>query len=127
MMDATLAKTTFTEDLYQLPSRVLVLIPLGWEKLSDVEQQLLARILGSVKLSLAAVQIISAPRFSITEDSVYQPQTLLSFGVPVSDSAGPYEAKTIAGVQVIIADAIGELDDARKKNLWIALKQVFQL
>jgi hypothetical protein len=127
MMDATLAKTTFTDDLYELPSRVLVLIPTGWDKLPDPDQVLLARILGSVKLSLAAVQIISAQQFSINDALVYQPLMILSFGVPVTDSAVPYQAKAIEGIQVIVADAIGQLDEVRKKNLWLALKQVFQL
>src|SRR5689334_6885794 len=127
MMDATLAKTTFTDDLYELPSRVLVLIPSGWDKLPDTDQQLLAKILGSVKLSLAAVQIISTPRFSITEASIYKPLMILSFGVPVTDAGAPYEAKSLKGTQVIVADTLGELDDVKKKNLWMALKQVFQL
>lgn len=126
-MNATLAKHTFQEDLYQLPPRVLVLIPCSWETVSDSEQQLLARILSSVKLSLAAVQIITAKSFSVTDASVHQTKTVLSFGVPCNGLNRPYEVVTMEDIEVVYADAISELDDARKKNLWGALRQLFKL
>jgi hypothetical protein len=127
MMNATLAKSTFTEDLYQLPPRVLVLIPGSWNTVSDAEQQLLARILGSVKLSLASVQVVSATFFSKEEAAVYGAKTILSFGVPVTGLSRPYEAVTLNDVSVVVADTIETLDDARKKNLWTALKLIFRL
>ena len=126
MMNATLAKNTFGEELYQLPSRVLVLIPSAWNKVSDPEQQLLARILGSVKLSLAAVQIVSASTFSMEEATLYGAKAILSFGVPLA-GARPYEAVTVNDVSVVVADPIEALDDVRKKNLWTALKVIFKL
>lgn len=127
MIDATLVKNTFPEGLYTVTGRVLVLIPNAWEKVSDTEQQLLARILGSVKLSLAAVQIVSATRFSLEEAIVFQNKTVLSFGVPVAGLTKTYEATPVDGVTVILADAIEALDDVRKKNLWGALKLAFGL
>lgn len=127
MMDATLVKHTFGEDLYQLPARVLVVIPVAWETVSDQEQQLLARILGSVKLSLAAVQIVHAPTFSVHDASIYQAKTILSFGVPLDGVSNPYEVVSIGDVAVIVADDMNSLDDGRKKNLWSALRQVFKL
>jgi len=127
MMDATLVKHTFGEDLYQLPARVLVLIPNTWETVSDSEQQLLARILGSVKLSLAAVQIVCAPTFSVEEASIYQAKTILSFGVPLAGVSRPYEAVSIGDALLIAADSMDALDDVKKKNLWVALKQVFKV
>jgi hypothetical protein len=127
MMDATLVKHTFGESLYRLPSRVLVVIPGNWETVTDAEQQLLVRILGSVKLSLAAVQIVSAPTFSVEDASIYQAKTILSFGVPLTGISRPYEAVFIGEVSVIEADAMNSLDDVKKKNLWAALKQVFKL
>jgi hypothetical protein len=127
MMDATLVNQTFSEDLYQLPARVLVVIPSTWETVSDSEQQLLARILGSVKLSLAAVQIVHAPTFSVEEAIIYQAKTILSFGVALAGVSRPYEAVSIGDVSVIVADAMDALDDAKKKNLWAALRLVFKL
>lgn len=127
MMDVSLAKATFNEDLYDLRPRVLVVIPSEWETISEVNQVLLARILGSVKLSLAAVQVISAPSFSMKEATIYKPSAILAFGVDFAGAAPHYEVKKIDGAQVIVAHAIHDLDDARKKNLWAGLKQLFQL
>jgi hypothetical protein len=126
MMDATLVKHTFGEDLYQLPSRVLVVIPSPWEMVTDAEQLLLARILGSVKLSLAAVQITHATTFSLEDALVFQARTILSFGVDLAGVSQRYEAVSFGDASVIVADAMGELDDTRKKNLWTALKQIFK-
>ncbi|HTF21545.1 MAG TPA: hypothetical protein VK658_25880 [Chryseolinea sp.] len=127
MMEATLVKHTFGAELYHLPPRVLVVIPTAWDTVSDSEQQLLARILGSVKLSLAAVQIVCGSAFSVEDSSVYQSKAILSFGVPVAGVTRPYEVVVIDDVSVIVADVMDALDDARKKNLWAALKQVFKL
>jgi hypothetical protein len=126
MMDATLVKHTFGEDLYQLPSRVLVVIPSPWEMVTDAEQLLLARILGSVKLSLAAVQITHATTFSLEDALVFQAKIILSFGVDLAGVSQRYEGVSFGDASVIVADAMGELDDTRKKNLWTALKQIFK-
>ncbi|MGC3945076.1 MAG: hypothetical protein QM762_11275 [Chryseolinea sp.] len=126
-MNATLAKYTYPEGLYQLHEPVLVLLPCSWEKVSESEQQLLAKILSSVKLSLAAVQIISASKYSVEDATVLRARTILSFGVPFDGLTQPYEATTIEDVTVVYADPVGSLDDVRKKNLWGALRQAFKL
>lgn len=127
MMNATIAKHLFTEDLYQLKPRVMVLIPSAWSEMPESDQVLLSRILGSVKLSLASVQIVQGASFSIDEAGVYGANIILSFGVPVPGTDRLYEATRISNVDVVVADAMGGLDDVKKKNLWISLKQVFQL
>jgi len=127
MMDAALAKAAFTEDLYDLPAHVLVVIPGGWETITEANQVLLARILSSVRLSLAAVQVVTAEQFSMKEAALYRPKAILAFGVNFTGAAPLYEVKMIDDAQVVVADAISDLDDVRKKSLWIALKQVFQL
>lgn len=127
MMNATIARTLFTEDLYKLKPRVLVLIPSPWEDVSEGDQLLLSRILSSVKLSLASVQMVHAPSFSIDEASVFGARTILSFGVTIKDVNRRYEATRIGDTDVVVADTIGALDDVNKKNLWTSLRQVFQL
>ena len=126
-MNATIAKHTFQEGVYRLPGRVLVLLPNGWDAVTDSEQQLLTRILSSVKLSLAAVQVISANSFSVAEASTFNATTILSFGVPFTGLDQPYQATTFDDLTVVYADPVGTLDDVRKKNLWVALRQAFKL
>ena len=127
MIDATLVKHTFPEGLYMVPGHVLVLIPHAWETVTDAEQQLLARILGSVKLSLAAVKILRATDFSGDDAAIYRAQTILSFGVPFSGLSRSYEAVGVGSLTVILADTLADLDDTRKKNLWGALRQAFKI
>ena len=127
MINETLVKHTFPDGLYLVPGRVLVLIPKSWELVSDAEQQLLARILGSVKLSLAAIQIVCATSFSPDDAAVYRAQAVLCFGVPFEGVTRPYEAASVDSITVILADPLDALDDTRKKNLWGALKQAFKV
>lgn len=128
MIDAALAKSIFPDELYRLPFRVMVLLPQSWESTSDADKALLARILGSVKLSLAAVQVMSAENFSLEVAGVHHVKTILSFGVPFLPATEPtYEPVTVDGITAVLADAVHELDEVRKKNLWAALKLVFAL
>ncbi|MEJ1241600.1 hypothetical protein WBG78_25860 [Chryseolinea sp. T2] len=127
MINSTIAKHIFHQDLYQLPHGVLVLIPCEWDKVTDTEQQLLAKILSSVKLSLAAVHIVTASSFTTADALIYEAKTILSFGVPFKGVNQSYEVNTLDNVEIVYADAIGALDDLRKKNLWVALRQVFKL
>lgn len=127
MTDPILIKNTFGEELYRFPASVLVLVPDEWENIGSPEQQLLSKILGSVRLSLAAVRILTVGSFSIDEVMASNARTILSFGVPVAGLSTFYEARVLEDVTVIMADRINELDDARKKDLWSSLKQVFSL
>jgi hypothetical protein len=126
-MKATLGKFTYQDGVYQLPGQVLILLPCAWEDVSESEQQLLAKILSSVKLSLAAVQIVHAAKFSAADASVFQAKMILSFGVPFDGLGRLYEATGDGEMTVVGADPIGALDDQRKKNLWGALRQAFKL
>src|SRR5687768_14253808 len=115
----------YHEDLYLLPSRTLVLLDKPWEKLSETDQALLLKILSSVKLSLAAVQIIHCEDLSINDVERWLPKRVIAFGVRVSPVQKSYECVPINGLPVILSDGLSGLDDAKKKNLWLALKQMF--
>lgn len=127
MMDTILARSIFTEELYQLPERVIVLIPEPWDRLAEADQLLLTRILGSVKLSLSGVQVIAATSFSLDEAHAFAPGRILSFGVDVAEVSSKYEVVPAGNALVIVADAVDKLDDASKKILWLALRQAFGL
>ena len=86
---------------------------------------LLGKILNAVKLSLASVQIITRTGFSLADFKVYSPSAIISFGVPLKNSTKMYEGLLIEGTSVVVSHELGELDDTRKRNLWLTLKQVF--
>lgn len=115
----------FQEDLYQLPQSVVVILARPWQKISDEEKALLAKILGAVRVNIESVNIISQESVSIEALSVLNPGKVLVFGSSLQESIKPYENVLINGIAVLRADDFPALDDARKKTLWLALKQMF--
>jgi hypothetical protein len=115
----------YQEELYLLPSRTLVLLDKPWEQLSETDQALLVKILNSVKLSLAAVQIVHCGDVSINDVEQWSPKRVISFGVGISPVQKFYESFPVNGLPVILSHGLSALDDAKKKNLWLALKQMF--
>jgi hypothetical protein len=82
-------------------------------------------MLVAVKLSLASVQIIVEKEFTLEDLSAFDPSKVLAFGATIKVPTKMYENFTINGVSVIIAESLEKLDDAKKKGLWLALKQMF--
>src|SRR5687767_9366122 len=115
----------YTDDIYRINSQVIVVIDKEWSSVSEDQKALLNKILGSVKLSLAAVHIISRSDLSLKSLHFLSPSKVLVFGAQLEENIKPYESTIIQGTTVIKADHLAELDDARKKSLWLALKQMF--
>jgi DNA polymerase III psi subunit len=117
----------YQEELYSQRAKVLVVLSLGWNDLSEENQQLLKKILGSVKLDLAAVQIITRPSFELADLKAYSPVQVIAFGSVLKGSQPPYQPFSHQGVSIIQADPLHTLDDPKKKSLWIGLKQMFNI
>jgi hypothetical protein len=126
-MAASPYESLYQEDLYLLPSRTIIILDKDWNACTDEEKILLGKILGSVKLSLASVQLLHLERVSLNDLHSFNSKRIISFGVQVSPIQKLYEHVPIDGVQVIVADSLSALDDVRKKNLWLGLKQMFSL
>jgi hypothetical protein len=123
----TEAAHIFTEDLYQLNRKAVVLIPAPWPALLPEHLALLNKILHSVKLTLDGVQVFSCNAITIEALQCYNPSFILSFGSTLSSPVKAYSSETVNGIKVVYADALEQLDDAKKKNLWAALKEAFAL
>lgn len=115
----------YQEELYKIKSKVLIVLSKPWSEVGDEEIILLGKILNAVKLSLAAVQIITRVDFTAEDFKRYQPTCIIAFGSILKDSTKKYETLSIAGVPIVVADELLQLDEVRKKNLWLTLKQVF--
>ena len=121
------ADQIFTEELYRLPGKVLVLIPKPWESYAPADVLLLSKILGSVKQSLDSVQVVCHGETDIESISIYGPSHVLSFGCSITPKSQPFTAEIIKGIHVVQSESLEMLDDAKKKSLWVALKQAFKL
>jgi hypothetical protein len=120
-------ESLYQEELYQVPARVMVVISKAWEALTEEDRTLLTKILGSVKLSPATVQLVVRHEFSVEDLTAFAPTRVIAFGALLQSSSRTYENLSVNGTSIIIADSLDKLDDVKKKNLWLALKQMFGL
>jgi hypothetical protein len=117
----------YQEDLYNIPASLMVIVSRPWHNILEDEKALLAKILGSVRVGMGAVIIQSMPTVKMESLKAFGPQKVLIFGASIEGEVKPYERTVLDGVSVIKADDFNQLDDLKKKNLWIALKQMFGL
>lgn len=117
---------TFTEDIYNLPGKIIVLIPRPWATISTSERELLGKILSSVKLSLSKIQVISQDKIDLEELSLFKPPVVLSFGCRIKQIDTPFRIVDWNGIRIVEADALNLLNEASKKQLWTALRELFK-
>lgn len=122
---ATLGTYLYPEDLYSIPPRVLVILSDPWEKLTEAEQTTLTKMITALRLNIATVQIITGATFTLADLAAYAPTKVIALGATLQGSNRLYESFTHDGVPVVVADALPRLDDLKKKNLWLALRQMF--
>jgi hypothetical protein len=120
-------KYLYHEDIYTIPATALIVLNKEWASISEEEKTLLTKILGAVRLSPATVQIVAKPDVSLESIKQLGATKVIVFGSSVKELIKPYENTTLNGMTIVIADALSDLDDAKKKSLWLTLKQMFNL
>jgi hypothetical protein len=120
-------ESLYQEELYVLPSPLLIILSKPWADLSADELTTLTRMIHAVKLNLGSVQVIVRKDFTIESLSSYAPKRILAFGAALQSNASVYENLSINNVSIIISEPLDQLDDAKKKSLWTALKSMFGL
>jgi hypothetical protein len=124
-MSSDWVNETFEEELYQLPSRAVIVLPQEWQSLADTEKELLKKILQAVRLSLETVRLIEAKTLTLSQLIALTPIAIIGFGSTLHGVPAYYEPAKIDSVICLQSHALGELDDSRKKQLWNALKGLF--
>jgi len=125
MSQASALESLYNEDLYQIPSRVVFVISQPWHELSEADQTILTKMVGALKLSMAAIQIVHRKTFSVESLRPLSPSKVIALGATLESPFKSYEHFTLDGMSIVVGDALPTLDDVRKKNLWLALKQMF--
>src|SRR5688572_21369184 len=115
----------YSEELYSLPPKVLIVISKPWSQIQEAEKTLLGKILSAVKLSLSSVQIINRAEFVVADFGAFRPNCIVAFGAILKNSTKMYEKIMNEQTAIVVADELHQLDDLRKRNLWLTLKQVF--
>ncbi len=124
-LNPLLVESLYGEDLYQIAGKMLIILPKAWDQISPEEKIQLSKILGAVKLNLESVQIITREFVTIASVLPFSPFGILSFGVPFQPEINPYENTETHGLKIIFVDGLDSLDEMKKRNLWLALKNMF--
>lgn len=125
MSEENVIEDLYQEEVYRLPARTVIVIPVSWNAITEQEVNLLTKILSAVKLSLAGVHIVVARIVSLEQIRSMNPKQLLIFGAEVEPDIAPYQNTVVNDIPIVRSHALSELDDARKKSLWVALKEMF--
>lgn len=118
---------SFKEELYQLPPKPVVALPMGWQDIPEKEKVLLERILKSGMMSLNHVKIVTATKPDVLAWSE-RPNQVIAFGLD-APGLGQNELLDIQGIKLIVTSKLFELEAAplaMKQKLTAALKQMFQ-
>ena len=126
-MNSVIAENIYQEELYQIPGKVIVIVSKEWEEISSDEKIQLSKIMNALKINLDSICILMLKSISIGNLLPVSPSKVISFGVPFDPEISPYENIVLEGISVIKADALNILDDVKKRNLWLALKTMFNI
>jgi hypothetical protein len=120
-----LVEQTFQEELFVIRGNTLVLLPQDWPTYKPEEQELLIKILNSVKLRFEGIQLLVNTEVDLETLRIFNPVSILSFGVNLKQVDTLYSAITWEGIPIVKADNLPTLDDQKKKQLWGVLKTTF--
>lgn len=124
-MISQIAATLFTEEVYQIGKKTMVITSDPWERISEADRALLQKILQAVGLSTASVTIVHQPVLdvsSIRENA----SRVIYFGNSVSGLV-PFEPSSVDDLPVICSPSLEQLqgDASSKQKLWAGLKVLF--
>lgn len=117
----------FREELYRIKSLPTVVLTKTWSEISETEKELLSKILAALKLSLDKVQIHYQPELKLAALPV-KPERVIYFGA-LPASLSYYELIQTHNLALVAAEdlTILQANEAARKRLWNALKQLFSV
>ncbi|MEK6783441.1 MAG: hypothetical protein AABY93_17190 [Bacteroidota bacterium] len=120
-------ESTYPEELYVLSPKTFVVISTPWENATEAERQQLVKILAAIKLNLESVRIIVQSELNLST-WIEKPKKVICFS-PASSTFKKYEVIEADGTALVLSNPLAELiqDDASKRKLWLALKQLFSV
>jgi len=71
------------------------------------------------------VQMVVQPLADLQSLQTFSPSKVLIFGCDTREDIPYYKETPSQSFTVMRADDLSQLDDQKKKNLWIALRQMF--
>ncbi len=117
----------FTEDIYKLEARPVVVINKPWKEVATEESGLLSKILGALRHSLDSVNIVYQPQLDVAQLNT-KPEHVICFGSGAKGVA-LYEPIEANHVTIVVSESLADLikNDVARKQLWLALKKQFKV
>src|SRR5215510_6578388 len=98
MSQTSALESLYSEELYQIPSKVVFVISQPWAELSEVDQTTLAKMVGALKLNMASIQILYRKTFSVESLQAFAPSKVIALGATLEAPAKSYEHFMLDGV-----------------------------
>jgi DNA polymerase III psi subunit len=124
-MISEIASILFTEEVYRIGKKTIVITSDPWDRISDSDRSLLQKILQAVGLSTDAVTIVHQPTLAL--DSIRENASrVIYFGSAVSGLTH-FEPSKVDDLSVISSPSLEQLqvDASSKQKLWAGLKVLF--
>jgi DNA polymerase III psi subunit len=121
----TVHDAIYQEEVYRFPGLPTVVLPVPWKDLPEDQLALLTKILQAIRLRLEAVRILHQKEFDLSEFDE-KPALLIGFVTPPK-GVPAYEVYRTSQTAMVFSDSLAVLvgDDAAKRKLWGALKDLF--
>lgn len=131
MENTELLKEFYSEELYDLPPKVVILLNKSWKELSSEETGQLYKILGAIKIKPETVQIIKKNSIDLQELDRLNSSAVISFGCTFHPELPKHEIAIRGITQIVCSDPIDLMLDTipdskqSRLELWNALKEMF--
>ncbi len=131
MIEPQSIESIYSEELYSIPTRPVIVLTKAWNDLSDGERDQLQKITTALRqrihplLGLDSLSIISVLSLDLSKWK-QRPKTILYFGPPVK-GLNYYEVIEASNTRMVLSESLAELipNETARGRLWQALKMLF--
>jgi hypothetical protein len=123
-MQAQAVHSIYGEEIYDIPDKVVIALPVAWNEVAGEDRAQLSRILAFTKLSLDKVRIVSTNTLS----DLNHCGVVIAFGINAK-GLEPYTIYDTPGRTTVLSEPLKNLsaEPQAKQRLAACLKQVFKL
>ena len=131
MRNDLLFESLYTEELYQVPTKIKIVITQPWSDLGKEEKDRLSKIAEALrqrinpKLRLEAFEVVYVQSLDLSA-LAKKPSKVIYFGPPVK-GLDLYEVIEVRGTKMVLSETLSHLisNDASRTKLWAALRELF--
>ncbi len=116
----------FQEELYRVPIKPVVALPVAWSEIRESDKTLLVKILGLAKIALNHVNVLTTNKLDVLQWRA-RPSQVIAFGID-APGLSQNEIIEIQDIKLIVTSSLPDLETMSKdtkQKLAGTLKQMF--